>query len=689
MGNGVALVAVLTFLFAAHLPSPSLRAGQIAGQSIVATQRVSYIDRAATAAQRKAAEARVPAVYRSNADVVEQRRRQANAFLTRLGPVLTSDQSPASRLKTIRSLVPPGVTPGRLQQFLGLSPGQLSDVETQSQEVLSQAAASSFDETQLTATELSLVGMLPSTLSANERAAIGVVLAMFMAPTRVIDIQATERARQRAARAVPPAVATVYPGQVIVRRGDLITPTIEAQLKALGLQTKRTGWQDVVAGILYASAIVAMLFWYLYAFQPGVLANGRILLLLDACLIVTVVLARLIGVDHVLLPYFVPVAAATTFAAALVAPEACIALALAIALLAGWVASNSFELALYYFLTAAAGALAIRKIRRLNQFILAGAYIALFALLTQLAFGFIDRVYDLNALQDYVMSSAFNGFVSAALALGAFALLSGAFGVTTSLHLLELGQPNHPLLRRLMVKAPGTYNHSLVLATMVEHAAEEIGANSLAAKLGALYHDVGKTTNPHAFVENQLGMSNVHDDLEPEESARIIRGHVGHGIRLARQYRLPGLVLDAIAEHHGTMTISYFLQRARSMARQEPIDLALYTYPGPKPQSRETALLMLADGSEAAVRASEDHSPGAIRKIVERIFRDRIESGQLDESPLTLHDIAVTTNAFCAVLNSLYHPRIDYPEPIEVATVQPMTQQVPDEPLLPGDRVAL
>jgi putative nucleotidyltransferase with HDIG domain len=350
------------------------------------------------------------------------------------------------------------------------------------------------------------------------------------------------------------------------------------------------------------------------------------------------------------------------------------------AVLAGWVVSNSFELTMYYFLTGTAGVLAIHQVRRVKQFILAGAFIALFGLLTTLAFGLVNHTDDLSALQEHVIAAIFTGFASSTLALGGFALLSDFFGVTTALQLLELGQPSQPLLRRLMVKAPGTYNHSLIVASMVEQAAEEIGANSLVAKLGALYHDVGKTANPHAFVENQMGIGNMHDDMHPEESSRLIRAHVSHGLRLASQNRLPRPVLDAIAEHHGTMTIAYFLHKALHDYGDSPVDTSLFTYAGPKPQSKETALLMLADGCESAVRASRDTSPEKILEVVERIFEERIQQGQLVESPLTLRDLERVKTVYCTLLNGLYHPRIEYPEREEVI----VELRPPHEPSIPS-----
>jgi hypothetical protein len=552
-----------------------------------------------------------------------------------------------------------------LQQIAQIPGSDFPYVSKESLALLAQAEAWRFNKTQLTSYEAALLSTIPPRVPAASRTAIGEVLATFMYPTMVFDAQATERLQNKAEAAVSPIVGTVYSGEVVVRRGDIVTASVMEKLAALGLQNRHTQWQDVAGSVLFASLVVVTLFWYLQAFHPSLPANPRLLVLFDASIMATVVGARLLAENHVLLPFFLPVAAASTFAAALIAPEACVALALAMAVLAGWIVASSFELTMYYFLTAASGVLAIRQLRQLKQFIFAGVYIGVFALLTMLAFGFVDRVYDFSAVQGYVLAAAFNGFASSTLALGAFALLSSFFGVTTSLQLLELGQPSHPLLRRLMVRAPGTYNHSLILASMVEHAAEEIGANSLAAKLGALYHDIGKSVNPHCFVENQLGMGNIHDDMRAEESARIIRGHVSAGMRMARQHRLPRVVLDAIAEHHGTMSIGYFLHKAQTENPDAPVDVSLYSYPGPRPQSKETALLMLADACESAVRASADHSSGRIAETVHRIFRDRIESGQLDESPLTLRDIEVAERAYRAVLNGLYHPRIEYPEAIE------------------------
>lgn len=665
--NTSALILCLVVLYAAAPAGSSMHVGEVASATVVASRQVTYIDRVATAAKRRSAAAAVTPAYRASTALAAQRLNQARSFLADAGPILAGQTSPAHKLVAIRALLPSNVPTLALQQFPSLTANDFKVVQAHSLALLSQALAWRFDSNQVTSTEFGLLSTVPATVTAAERTSIGEVLATFLTPTLVPDPVRTAARQHRAAAAVPYVVATIYPGEVVVRNGDIVTPTVMEKLAALGLQGNQQGWQRTLASLIFAIIMIGMLLWYLYAFHPSVTSHHRLLLLIDASILGAVAGARMLAAGHILLPFFLPVAAASTFAAVLMAPEASVAVALAMSVLAGWVVANSFELAVYFFLSSTAGVLAIRQVRQIKQFILAGLAIALFALLTLLAFGLLDKTYDLAAIQEYVLVAAFNGMVSSTLALGGFALLSGFFGVTTTLQLLELAQPNQPLLRRLMVKAPGTYNHSLILASMVEHAAEEMGANAMVAKIGALYHDVGKSTNPHCFVENQLGIGNIHDELPPEESARIIRGHVSQGLRLARQYRLPRVVLHAIREHHGTMTIAYFLHRAMQEHGDIPIDTSIFTYAGPKPQTKETALLMLGDGCESAVRSSPDHSRSGIESMVDRIFAERVDSGQLGESPLTLRDLDVAKRAFCSVLFGLYHPRIEYPEPAEPA----------------------
>jgi hypothetical protein len=243
------------------------------------------------------------------------------------------------------------------------------------------------------------------------------------------------------------------------------------------------------------------------------------------------------------------------------------------------------------------------------------------------------------------------------------------------MQLMELTRPDHPLLQRILHDAPGTYQHSLQVANLAEQAAEQVGADPLLTRVGALYHDAGKAVNPFYFIENQVpGFHNPHDDLDPVSSAAIIIRHVAEGLKLAREYRLPHRLLDFIAQHHGTMTARYQYIKAVAAASgdESRVDQAQFRYPGPRPSSRETAILMLADGCEARVRAERPKDDDELRNLIKNVIDSRIASNQLDDTGLTLHDLAVILNSFTATLRGIYHPRIQYPT-MEAATGREIT----------------
>jgi hypothetical protein len=257
-----------------------------------------------------------------------------------------------------------------------------------------------------------------------------------------------------------------------------------------------------------------------------------------------------------------------------------------------------------------------------------------------------------------------NGGLSSSLALGGLFLIGPLFDIVTTMRLIELSRPEHPLLQRMLREAPATYHHSLMVANLAEQGAENIDANALLVRVGAYYHDIGKLARPYFFVENQAEGLNPHDRLDPETSAEVIVGHVAEGVKLARRYRLPSRVRAFIPEHHGGSRVSFLYHKAVQLAGDaELVDEQTFRYPGRKPQSKETGLVMLADGCEAAVRSARPESPDEIAEVVNRIIDQRIDDGQLNESGLTLHDVEAIRQVFASALKGTFHPRIKYPEP--------------------------
>jgi hypothetical protein len=305
----------------------------------------------------------------------------------------------------------------------------------------------------------------------------------------------------------------------------------------------------------------------------------------------------------------------------------------------------------------------VARPERLSTFAWSAVAIASVNSLVASSFRLFGQAYDATGMLQVVGASIANGIISSSLTFTAFFWLGSLFGITTPLQLFELARPTHPLARRLLLEAPGTYHHSLIVGNLGERAAEMTGADPLLVRVAALHHDVGKVLRPYFFVENQSGGENYHQQLDAKTSAQIIISHVKDSLELGRKHRFPTAVLDIIAQHHGTTSVGfgYFYQQAVK-ASDGGVDEGAFRYPGPRPRSKEAAIVMLADSVEAAVRASSPESSGEMERIVRKITNDRLVSGQLDDCEVTLHDLEEIRGAFIDVLQGVFHPRLQYPE---------------------------
>ena len=319
------------------------------------------------------------------------------------------------------------------------------------------------------------------------------------------------------------------------------------------------------------------------------------------------------------------------------------------------------------WLAVAAGSLAgvyvAARADRMQQYLVAGIAVAAAVTAALTAFWLLDVERGAIDLLWMAGAAAVGGMLAALIAVGALVLLSRPFGIITRVELMELAQLNRRVLRRLQDEAPGTFQHSMLVGNLAERAADDIGANALLVRVGAYYHDIGKLVAPDFFAENFTEDENPHDGLDPLQSTRVIHQHVTGGIEMARRERLPAAVTQFIPQHHGTRLVPYFYRRAA--AADPDIDPELFRYAGPKPQSRETALVMLADASEATVRASADRSAERIREIIQGVIRERIDEGELDECDISLRDLRVVEELYTTTLTAVYHPRVEYPQPTE------------------------
>jgi hypothetical protein len=321
---------------------------------------------------------------------------------------------------------------------------------------------------------------------------------------------------------------------------------------------------------------------------------------------------------------------------------------------------ESLELATAYSAGGLAGATAVYRAERLSRYVISSFAVAAATAVVLVIFWMLDEPRASRDLGWIAIVSAANGTGAAMLTVGLFVMLSHVLGVTTRLQLMELAHPGSQLLRRLQDEAPGTYHHSMLVGALAERAAEQIGADSLVVRAGAYYHDIGKLAQPQYYIENMLdGTPSPHDSLPPAESALRIREHVTNGLEIARRYRLPGLVRDFIPQHHGTRLVVFFYRKAVNAGMEA--DPADYSYTGPPPQSKESAIVMLADSCEAVVRAAGDRGPEQVNDAVDGVFAERLAEGQLDECDITMRELQVVAASFKATLRAVYHQRIEYP----------------------------
>jgi putative nucleotidyltransferase with HDIG domain len=333
---------------------------------------------------------------------------------------------------------------------------------------------------------------------------------------------------------------------------------------------------------------------------------------------------------------------------------------------------------LYHLTGGLIGLFALRQVRRTNAFTWAGLYVMSANVLSALSSVLLSGEIDTLEMGRLVIVGIVNGAFSAVLTLGGYYLLGMIFNITTTLQLLDLARPTHPAMRELLLKAPGTYHHSIMVGNMAEQAAETIGANALLARVGAFYHDIGKTVRPYFFTENQMEGANPHELLDPETSAQIIRRHTRDGLELARsRYRLPGAIQSFITEHHGTNQIGYFYHKAVQDYGEERVDQAEFQHLGPTPQTKETAIVMLADSCEAAVRSVRPQDAEALAGLIRKIVSKTIASGQLDNAPLTLREIQMVTSSFIGTLQGVFHPRVRYPDTEEPAVIGQPEAELP------------
>lgn len=645
--------------------------GQISPATIEARQTVTFEDTLKTTANREAAADRVGDIYVFDSTVVEKITLEIGGLFDQWEALLLLPEE--ERLEAAEPLIE-GLEISRevAESILKLDSVTLAAIEAETASILTEQWRKGIREGEV---ETALKGLLDEAyLRISQGDQVNFIQAIYrhlpLEANYILDETATREAKEEAGRKEPPVLTTIYRNQKIIGKGEVVNQEHIEILKALGYQRSKEPYLMLLGVALLTLSVYYLLALFLKQFKLQTkILEGQKIPLLALLFVLMLLLARLvIAINYTseagladLIAYLIPTSVGAILVALLTDKRLGVFFAAIFSFYIGILADGSIQYAIVSFMGSMAGIYGITRYSQRRDWVKAALLIAGMNVWVIVCLGLIGNS-SANAIFWAVGMGALNGFLSPILAYGSLPFLESTFKITTSISLMELANPSQPLLKELLLKAPGTYNHSILVGNMAESAADAVGADPALVRVGAYYHDVGKINRPYFFIENQLGQSNPHEKLIPTLSALILGSHVKDGLELARKHNLPEIVVDFIAQHHGTSIMSFFYFKAVEEAGDpERVKEADFRYPGPKPQSKETALVMLADAVEAAIR-SMNVTGEKLEQAVRKLIQDKLQDGQLEDSRLTLSDLKVIGQIFTQVLNGIYHSRIEYPE---------------------------
>ncbi len=517
-------------------------------------------------------------------------------------------------------------------------------------------------EEQLSEFKTNLRDILQGMTIPNELKLLGINIGVPRLKANLLyDPDKTMEEKQKAADSVEKVI--YKKGQFIVQAGQPVTEAQIDMLAELGLLKNDTVDAPLITGIAMSVLIcVGFGVIYLIFFERDLLLKPHIVLMIST------ILCLVLGLTYVttlLNSYLLPTAMAGMLLSVLVNTRVGIIINAIAALLIGLMSGLQFPPAIISMAGGMVGISLLKNVQHRNSMVWAGIGVSIGNMLTV---GSFEMLASGGWLGPFYTSlwGVLGGLLAAVMTIGTLPIWENFFGIVTPIKLLELGNPNQPILKRLLMETPGTYHHSIIVANLAESAADAIGANGLLARVGAYYHDIGKLVRPYYFKENQLYEDNPHDRLDPVLSTRIITSHASDGVDLAKKHKVPSIISDFAQQHHGTTPVVYFYHKARKKADEDgsngnDIKLEDFRYAGPKPTSREIAIVMMADTAEAAVRAMSDHTPEKVEQLIRKLIRDKMEDGQFDECGLTIKDMNTIASTFAGVISGIFHERVKYP----------------------------
>ncbi len=635
----------------------SLEAGDIAGVDISAPKDI--VDRAATEKLMEQARESVNTIYRRDHTIPVEIKNRIEQFFDKVSEVREDeDLSIQEKLDRLREETPLDLEDTDLGVALSIQDEQLEGLRQNVLDVTNQIMSVGVTPDALERAGRETEEFFEKQQMMQSAKELGVGIASkVIRPNMLPNIEETNRDIEAALDRVEPVI--IRKGQNIINRGDTVTPEQIELLSTSGILKQGVVDYKLLAGyslLIFLLGLLTVL--YIKYFHPGIYYNRSSLMLIG---VITILVLFISLGANVISAYLAPVAAVSILITILLDAKLGVMISIPVALLVALIAENSTVVLFLAIIGGIVGALITMVSQQRRDLLVSGLLVGISNTLVIICLGLIAGSGGLEVVKQSLWG-LLNGGLVAVFAIGTLPAWENLFDIITPLKLLELSNPNQPLLKKLLMEAPGTYHHSVIVGNLAEHAAQKIGANSLLARVGAYYHDIGKIKRPYFFTENQIASDNPHDKITPSLSTLIITSHVKDGVELAKQHKIPGDIVDIIKQHHGDSVVAYFYHKAKQGENNGKVDMDSFRYEGPKPQTREAAIVLLADSVEAAVRSMAEHSPGKIEGTIRKIVREKLESGQLDESDLTLKDLDIIADAFLDILTGIFHQRIEYPD---------------------------
>jgi len=669
---GLGFVIFLSLVLPISLRSSTslLDIGDVAFQDIHAPRTFSYESKILTEEARTEAEKSVQPVYLPADPSITRKQVEKLRVVLNYISAIRSDifATLGQKIEDIQKISDLKISGDVAETILSLDDERWAAVQEESLYLLEQVMRNSIREDQIANMQRNLSTQISFDFSDSESEIINDIVSQLITANSLYSNDATSASIETARSKVEPVIKKFVAGEIIVSSGEVIDPLSWEALQELGYTEPKNKALDYISAALIT--VVILIFNVLYIRRIRQTSGKKIqdLPVIAITFLLFLFTAKLIIPNHTILPYLFPIAAFGLAISSLYDYETGLIFSISLSMLAAFNEGSTVDLAFYYFLPTSIGIFVLGRGRRITTFFIAGLAIGLSGAAMVISYRLLNSYLDFTGVSTLIGAAFINGFASVSLTLIIQFILSQVTGKVTALQLMDLARPDHPLLQELLLNAPGSYQHSLQVSNLAEQAAKMINCDALLTRVGALYHDVGKLKNPQFFIENQpVNQINTHDKVNPVLASKTIVKHVEDGLQLAQQYNLPPQIRAFIREHHATSLTRYQYNLAvKKAGSEDKVDAAAFRYPGPNPASKETALLMMADGCEARVRAESPKNVEEIAQIVDSAIELYLNRGFLSQTDLTLNDLRLVKQSFVKTLKNTYHQRIKYPEnPIE------------------------